>query len=70
MGVHVKASLVKVAHKGNAFRKAHTLQTPPTGPVEELLFPGRRAQANPGVTLEARRVSSSPAAFRHFCPGS
>jgi RHS repeat-associated protein len=32
-GVHVKASLVKVAHKGNAYRKAQALQAPPSGQV-------------------------------------
>jgi RHS repeat-associated protein len=33
VGVHVKASLVKMAHKGNAYRKALTLQAPPAGQV-------------------------------------
>jgi len=33
MGVHVKASLVKVAHRNQELRKAQLLQTPPSGQV-------------------------------------
>jgi RHS repeat-associated protein len=33
LGVHVKASLVKAAYHEKAFRKAQTLQAPPTGQV-------------------------------------
>jgi len=33
MGVHVRASLVKAAQRGNGMRKAHLLQIPPSGQV-------------------------------------